>query len=176
MQESDKPLENEGAQTVPTESMPTDSTDCTMTPTQNVNQESEVSDQVSSIPISPVVVPTSPNKVPGWFIALFVVIVVLFLAITGMLMWTLKSKSSGDTAIVPKTPQGTQEPKLQASPVETETPKVTSVPSDSVLELLRTHNTSDDVIVISEDLDETNISFLKDDRSQLDLLFGVASP
>lgn len=176
MQESDKPLETEGAQIVPTESIATNSSDGAMTPTQNVTQESEIPDQVGSIPVSPVVVPTSPNGVPGWFMALFVVIVVLFLAITGMLMWTLKSKSSDDSAIVPNTQQATDSPDQKVSPVETEAPKVTSVPSDSVLELLRTQNTSDDVSVISEDLDETNISFLKDDRSQLDRLFEVTSP
>src|SRR3989344_3634813 len=164
MQESDKPLETEGAQTVPTESIPTNSSDGTMTPTQNVTQESEISDQVGSIPVSPVVVPTSPNGVPGWFMALFVVIVVLFLAITGILVWTLKSKSSSDTAMLPNTQQATDTANQEASPVETESPTVTSVPSDNVLELLRTLNTSDDVSVISQDLDATNISFLKDDR------------
>lgn len=176
MQESDKPLETEGAQTVPTESIPTNSSDGTMSPTQNVTQESEISDQVGSIPVSPVVVPTSPNRVPGWFMALFVVIVVLFLAITGILVWTLKSKTSSDTAMLPDTQQVTDTPNLQTSPVETEAPTVTSVPSDNVLESLRTHNTSDDVSVISQDLDATNISFLKDDRSQLDRLYGVTFP
>ena len=185
MQESDKPLETGAVQSQPTDpssggltqqTMPTDSSDSTMTPMQNVTQETEISDQVGSIPVSPVVVPSSPNRVPGWFMALFVVIVVLFLAITGILVWTLKSKTSSETANVPETQKDTDAQKLQASPVETEAPTVTSVPSDNVLELLRKLNTSDDVSVISQDLDETNISFLKDDRSQLDRLFAVTSP
>lgn len=145
-------------------------------PQTPMSESSGVVGQSPPLSVSPVVVPSSQKGVPGWFFMLFVLVVVLFMVVTGLLVWTLQTKKSSEQSKKQSFPQGTSTQVQSQIPTVTVVPTTVPAPIDNVMESLRNVDTSDEIGVISQDIDSTDISFLKEETNELDRIFGVSTP
>lgn len=148
-------------------------------PLQNQNMENipaEVNYQpeanLSPPPPPTVIVPPEGNGKPFWLYLLFAVTIVIFIAITFLLVASLKQKSSSPevppTPFPSVTPLVTREPTLRISP----TPKENQATEAAVLNLRKLRQ-SDELTDIEADLNETDLAILEESLNFLNLQIGL---
>jgi len=124
--------------------------------------------QMPPLQVAPVVVPSTSSSIPAWFKLLFVVVIVLFVAVTALVLWTLGSGKTPVTTVSDKQLVGEPSP----APTTITTPIASPTPTDEVLVSLRTFSASSDVAALTKDVTETNVSFIKATLTELDKLFN----
>ena len=120
--------------------------------------------QVATVPN--VVLSSSEGGVPKWFYFIFGLTLIVFFAVTTLIVLSFTQKKSNSPAAVPTT--------IPTTVQEVVIPSITPIPEDPIISKFNEQSTSDEVSDIEADLSNTDLVELDNSLNELDSQMGVS--